>query len=44
MSFFIANEFRLLFGKEKLSFTDTTWDLPYKEKIDKQFIMEANEV
>jgi len=41
MSFFIANEFRVLFEKEKLSFIDTLWDLPYKEKIDKQFIMGA---
>ena len=36
MSFFIANKFRVLFGKEKLSFEDTVWDLPYKKAIIKE--------
>ena len=33
MSFAIANEFRVLFGKEKLAFADTHWNLPYIKKI-----------
>lgn len=34
MSFFIANEFRRLFGLEALEFSKTEWKLPYKNKID----------
>ena len=34
MSFFIANEFRPLFGKDKITFKETSWNLPYKESID----------
>lgn len=33
MSFFIANEFRELFGKEKIDFSSLDWELPYKKKI-----------
>jgi DNA (cytosine-5)-methyltransferase 1 len=43
MSFFIANEFRILFGKEKLSFEDTVWNLPYVEKIRKSLIKQEGE-
>ena len=41
MSFFIANEFRVLFGKERLSFRDTVWKLPYKSKIDEKLLAET---
>jgi site-specific DNA-cytosine methylase len=43
MSFFIANEFRILFGKEKLPFEDTVWNLPYVEKIRKLLIKQEGE-
>jgi hypothetical protein len=43
MSFFIANEFRILFGKDKLSFEDTVWNLPYVEKIRKLLIKQEGE-
>lgn len=43
MSFFIANEFRKLFGKEKLSFKDTIWDLPYRKKILKSLLKKEKE-
>ncbi|MCG3695404.1 MULTISPECIES: DNA cytosine methyltransferase [Aliarcobacter] len=33
MSFFIANQFRELFGKDKLKFNDIEWKLPYSNKI-----------
>ncbi len=33
MSFFIANQFRELFGKDKIKFNDVEWKLPYSNKI-----------
>lgn len=33
MSFFIANQFRSLFGKNKLKFDIKSWNLPYSKKI-----------
>lgn len=36
MSFFIANCFRELFGKEKQEFNSNNWFLPYSKKIEKQ--------
>lgn len=33
MSFFIANQFRELFGKDKIKFNDIEWKLPYSNKI-----------
>lgn len=33
MSFFIANQFRELFGKDKIKFNDKEWKLPYSKKI-----------
>lgn len=33
MSFFIANQFRPLFGQEKLLFNSKEWKLPYSSKI-----------
>ena len=42
MSFFIANEFRVLFGKDKLSFLDTSWDLPYRKKIVERIISQKS--
>ena len=35
MAFFIANEFRPLFNKRKLSFKPNDWDLPYSNLIKK---------
>lgn len=34
MSFFIANQFRELFGKEILEFSSKKWNLPYATKIN----------
>ena len=36
MSFFIANQFRELFGKAKEEFNSNSWFLPYSKKIEKQ--------
>ncbi|MBY0379378.1 MAG: DNA cytosine methyltransferase [Burkholderiales bacterium] len=33
MAFFLANEFRLLFGKEKFTFNANDWKLPYNRLI-----------
>jgi DNA (cytosine-5)-methyltransferase 1 len=34
MSFFIANQFRLVFNKRPLSFSSIEWKLPYFNKLD----------
>lgn len=38
MAFFIANEFRELFGLKKLNFNSVDWNLPYSQKIEQQFL------
>lgn len=35
MSFFIANQFRSLFGEDPIIFRDSNWNLPYAKKIEK---------